>query len=461
MAENYVLLETIELTQSAASVTFDNIPQSGYTDLKIVMSARSNRVASGSGATMTFNGVSTGYSYRQLYGFSGGVGSVGGSSTGISFNITAANFTANSFESIEFYIPNYTASTNKSISIDAVRSDTASAWQLDMFAYLWSNSAAISTITIDENNSSTFVAGCTFSLYGVAAVGTTPTVAPKATGGNIVANDGTYWYHAFLTSGTFTPQTNLTCDYLVVAGGGGGGFNTGGGGGAGGLRTFTAQALTADTNYACTIGAGGARGTSGVKGSTGAPSTFNSTSSSGGGGGGSSNDNAGAAGGSGGGAARGGQGTFNGGAGNAGGYSPIEGYKGGDTSNIGNGGNSGGGGGAGAAAANVSNSNSTAGGIGATSSLINAIAAATYTGVLSSGNYYYAGGGGGGNYQGSAGAGGIGGGGAGAPDGSAGSAGIANTGGGGGGGNNNDSPGGSSNGYQGGSGIVVIRYAMV
>ena len=40
MAENYVLLETIELSQSAASVTFDNIPQTGYTDLKIVMSAR-------------------------------------------------------------------------------------------------------------------------------------------------------------------------------------------------------------------------------------------------------------------------------------------------------------------------------------------------------------------------------------------------------------------------------------
>jgi hypothetical protein len=38
MTENYVLLETIELTQSAASVTFDNIPQTGYTDLVLKMS---------------------------------------------------------------------------------------------------------------------------------------------------------------------------------------------------------------------------------------------------------------------------------------------------------------------------------------------------------------------------------------------------------------------------------------
>jgi hypothetical protein len=40
MPNNMILLETIALTQSAASVTFDNLPTSGYTDLKIVISAR-------------------------------------------------------------------------------------------------------------------------------------------------------------------------------------------------------------------------------------------------------------------------------------------------------------------------------------------------------------------------------------------------------------------------------------
>ena len=40
MAGNHVLLETIELTQTTTSVTFDNIPQTGYTDLKIIMNAR-------------------------------------------------------------------------------------------------------------------------------------------------------------------------------------------------------------------------------------------------------------------------------------------------------------------------------------------------------------------------------------------------------------------------------------
>ncbi len=35
MPNNYVLLERTELAASAASVTFANIPQTGYTDLKI------------------------------------------------------------------------------------------------------------------------------------------------------------------------------------------------------------------------------------------------------------------------------------------------------------------------------------------------------------------------------------------------------------------------------------------
>ena len=68
--------------------------------------------------------------------------------------------------------------------------------------------------------------------------------------------------------------------------------------------------------------------------------------------------------------------------------------------------------------------------------------------------------GGGGSYSTARGLGGTGGGGNGALDGTAGSAGSANTGGGGGGGNNNNTPSGSVNGYAGGSGIVIIRYAI-
>jgi len=59
MPANYVLLERIELNASAASVVFNNIPQSGYTDLKIEMSVRSTYAAVVEGVVVRFNGDTT------------------------------------------------------------------------------------------------------------------------------------------------------------------------------------------------------------------------------------------------------------------------------------------------------------------------------------------------------------------------------------------------------------------
>ena len=254
MAENYVLLETINLTQSAASVTFDNIPQTGYTDLKIVCSARSNRSSQGDYIVLAFNGNTTSYSAKIIEGYGTGVSNdTFARCAGIMNSDTS---TANVFGNNEIYIPNYTSSNFKSYSAEGVTENNSAVAYQDLVAGLWSNTAAITSIVLSPNAGTSFFANSTFSLYGVAATGTTPVTAPKATGGNIVANDGTYWYHAFLTSGTFTPQTALTCDYLVVAGGGGGAGNRGGGGGAGGLLTSTYSA-TANTVFPVTIGARG------------------------------------------------------------------------------------------------------------------------------------------------------------------------------------------------------------
>jgi hypothetical protein len=99
----------------------------------------------------------------------------------------------------------------------------------------------------------------TFYLYGVSKLGTTPAIVPYATGGDTIMTDGTYWYHAFTSSGTFTPTKGLSCDVLVVAGGGAGGAELiGGGGGAGGRYCISAQSLASGTGYTVTVGAGGA-----------------------------------------------------------------------------------------------------------------------------------------------------------------------------------------------------------
>jgi len=446
MADNYILLERVELNASAASISFNNIPQSGYTDLKIVFSARTTAAARDDFFKVQINGSSSNFSARVLYGSGSGAASFSDTS-GYAGAIDAANATANTFNNGEFYIPNYTSTTTaKSFSVDAVQEDNQAQAFITMVAGLWNpgTQAAITSITFVPNSGS-FLANSTFSLYGIAAFGTTPVIAPKAIGGNRIDNDGTYWYHTYTSSGSFTPLQGITADVLVIAGGGGGGCDIGGAGGAGGLYAFTSQALTA-TNYTCTIGAGGAGGTSaGIRGTNGVNSSFGALTpaSVGGGGGGSYNsgDN-GFSGGSGGG---GGHNSTSGGAGTSG-----QGFAGGRGNPAGSSG-----GGGGATAVGTDAGASSAGNGGAGSNAYSSWASATGTGVSG----YYAGGGGGAKYNGSSGGtGGAGGGGNGGIYGGTpqnGAAGTINTGGGAGGGSPYAGQGGL-----GGSGIIIVRYPI-
>lgn len=83
-----------------------------------------------------------------------------------------------------------------------------------------------------------------------------------ATGGTITDISG-YRIHAFNSSGTFTTTSSWpsgrTIEYLVVAGGGSNDIfgQNGGGPGAGGLLTASGTVLAASTNYVATIGAAG------------------------------------------------------------------------------------------------------------------------------------------------------------------------------------------------------------
>jgi hypothetical protein len=441
MPANYVLLSEQTVSASVTSLTFSNIPQTGYTDLIVKFSARTDRINVDQLFTVRFNGSSSSLSSRRLEG-SGSSATSNTDNTEIYALGTGNSATANTFGNCEIYIPNYTSSNFKSVSIDGVSETNATDTTTLLLAGLWSNTAAITSITLTPNGGQAILANSTFSLYGVAALGTTPVIAPKASGGDIIVNDGTYWYHAFLGSGVFTPNQTLSCDALVVAGGGGANADSSGGGGAGGLLAFTSQSLIAQ-NYTCTVGAGGAYATNGAN------SQFSSLTASVGGGHGSgiTTNYSPGSGGSGGGGSGGGSttaGTGTAGQGNNGGagFSSASPYGGG------------GGGGAGAVGNAGRSTSDGAGGIGATSALINAMGSATSTGELSGGNYYYAGGGGGNGGLSTAGVGGLGGGGTGQNSSTTTSTnGTANTGGGAGGGN-------QTQGRTGGSGIIIIRYTM-
>ena len=294
-----------------------------------------------------------------------------------------------------------------------------------------------------------------------------------------------YCYVAFKDVGSriwTVPSNALTMDYLVVAGGGGGGGHHSGGGGAGGLRQAQSVSLLGKTELTLTVGDGGAGGVQTIsnnysKGSNGSASSLIQTagtgslsiSASGGGGGATlaAPDNA-NTGGSGG-------GNFQNivAAGNAGGFTPVEGYAGGVGTSSSSAWSAGGGGGA----SEVGKNSTTAGigGAGGAGQVISWMTTAAQTNlvvgqtVLTS--VYFSGGGGGGatNNGGTAtgGSGGSGGGGAGTGNATSaataiGVAGTSNTGGGGGGsGEGRGAVAGTNHaGGKGGSGVVVIRYSI-
>ena len=422
----------------AASVTLPatgTIPQT-YTDLKVVVSSRSARGGGqvSDGVAIQFNGSTSNLSMRYLDG--NGSAASSSTDTAIWTRTSASGATASTFGNAEFYIPNYTSSNFKSVSVDGVSENNATSAFAMLSAGLWSNTAAITSIRLVSINAENFVEGSTFYLYGISNV----TSGSKATGG-IVSSDGTYNYHMFPFSGTFTPTTAISADVLVIAGGGGGGGY--GGGGAGGVAYQAGRSLSA-TGYSITVGAGGGgTNASGVRGVTGGNSTFDTITANGGGGGGPGD-------------ATGNNGGSGGGGGyNLGGGTATQGTSGGATGYGNNGGqgsativSGGGGGGSGAAGAGTTGASTRpSGGDGLATWSTWAIA--TQTGAN---NGYYAGGGGGGSTT-VGGFGGLGGGGAGNTGNGAGSNALINTGSGGGGGR--DQVGGA-----GGSGLVIIRYAI-
>jgi hypothetical protein len=432
----YTPIASVTLSSAQSSVTFSGIPQT-YTDLVLVASCQTNAAGTDKDLYLRFNGDSANnYSRTRLVGNGSTATSarqsdvsqiVCGAMPGTSYT---SEFAANVIQ-----IQNYTnTTTNKTTLVRNSFSQIA----VQAIVGLYRSTSAITSVTLIPESGS-FVSGSTFNLYGVANASITNVA--KATGGDSVTTDGTYWYHTFRSSGTFTPTQALTCDYLVVAGGGGGGANFGSGGGAGGLRcTVTATggggslesalALTAQA-YTVTIGAGGAAQTiDNVLGNPGSNSVFSTITASGGGAGAgaaTAGGNGGSGGGAGGGttARSGGTGTAN------------QGYAGG--SNAG-GPDAGGAGGGGAGAVGSNTTGSATGGTGG------AGVSTSISGTSTS----YAGGGGGGN-SGSASAGG----GTGGASAGNGVAGTANTGGGGGGGGQY-----SGDGAAGGSGIVIVRYAV-
>lgn len=167
----YTLIATqaVPAGSGSASVTFTSIPGT-YTDLLVKFSARVERGVSITPLWMRINSdTGTNYFMRLGYGNGSAVDSLNYNlNYFIAGYVNAASSTSNTYSNGDIYIPNYTSSNQKSISVDMVAENNATQAYDGFSAGRWSGTSAITSITfLEGNDNSNFRQYSNFYLYGI------------------------------------------------------------------------------------------------------------------------------------------------------------------------------------------------------------------------------------------------------------------------------------------------------
>lgn len=166
MANTMTLISSSTVGATAvSSFTFSSIP-STYTDLVVKISARADVSQIRESFKINLNGSTANFTEKGVYGI--GSGGTGTESNANPLFTTAGTATANTFSSIDVYIPNYTSSNYKSLSMDTVtESNDASGPLCYLGAGLWSDTSSVSSISFTFQSAAKFVQYSSFYLYGV------------------------------------------------------------------------------------------------------------------------------------------------------------------------------------------------------------------------------------------------------------------------------------------------------
>jgi hypothetical protein len=157
--KTYEPIETYTGTGSAGDIVFSSIPGT-YTDLVLVSNTFTSANAN---QTYKVNGSSTGYSNTWITG--NGSTAVSGRNSSNTSLTTQVNTFAGSSEALLIILQfmNYAnTTTNKTVLSRTSRASQA----VEVFVGMWSNTAAITSITISGG---TFTTNAVFTLYGIKA----------------------------------------------------------------------------------------------------------------------------------------------------------------------------------------------------------------------------------------------------------------------------------------------------
>lgn len=156
----------------AASITFNNIPQT-FTDLQVVVSARTTAAVTATDIFAFFNNDTGGanvYSGTRLVSTTGSVGSDRQSNTNVMRwgDAIGTSGTASTFSSTLVYVPNYTNTSFKQVIIDSVDESNTTNVNLFLSAMLYypSSPTGITKILMGPLSGS-FAQHTTFTLYGI------------------------------------------------------------------------------------------------------------------------------------------------------------------------------------------------------------------------------------------------------------------------------------------------------
>jgi hypothetical protein len=168
MANTFELIASSTVgSGGASSIDFTSIP-STYTDLCLKLSLRDTNAGAAIDGGIRLNGATTNYTWRQLKGNGAAASSSAGTTDTLIYAWLhdGAGATASTFANIDVYIPNYAASTAKSVSFDGVQENNATTAYVVLSAGLWNNTAAVNQVTI-ITSATAFAQYSTAYLYGV------------------------------------------------------------------------------------------------------------------------------------------------------------------------------------------------------------------------------------------------------------------------------------------------------
>lgn len=168
MANTYEKIASVESNGSTGTLSFSNIPQT-FTDLLLFVSGRTTWTTDTNDQIRIYlNGNTSSYAHKLLLG-TGSVTDGDGSTTapGVNAQTETGAMTANTFSNDFIYIPNYTSSNYKIVSHQHVSENNATLAYSTLGATLWSNSSAITSLSISTFRGYDWAQYSTATLYGI------------------------------------------------------------------------------------------------------------------------------------------------------------------------------------------------------------------------------------------------------------------------------------------------------